>query len=295
WQYRASDGGWKNFTSTDKFDGNVYTPGSDDVGDVVRACVTPKGKEQSIKGSEVCVAGSDLMTIYSYDFSITPSSKAITEGGQFLFSVRAAPTNGQASIGVVSGIDWRIADTSIASIDNNGKVKGKKAGDTKIHASGNYKGIEFDVTATLSVKGNHLSPVYGKPSVGDSQKKYIIQPPSYSLKMRTGYIVDAIGTSEDLTGGSGGNNVTIDNLANLTSIEVTTGVYNHAPNAVTISTIKFNYKGGRSESAGLSRDMDKGSLRTEVYTIPSGYVLQGFIVYAAKYSHAIQFVSMPQE
>ncbi|WP_160126139.1 hypothetical protein, partial [Serratia sp. Z4] len=56
WQYRTSDGGWKNFASTGKFDGNVYTPGSDDVGDVVRACVTPKGKEQSIKGSEACVA-----------------------------------------------------------------------------------------------------------------------------------------------------------------------------------------------------------------------------------------------
>ncbi|MCS3414698.1 beta-prism lectin domain-containing protein [Serratia marcescens] len=294
WQWRYQSG--SKWSTVPELDGNDFIPEGVYKGVVVRACVTPKGKEQSIKGSEVCVAGSDLMTIYSYDFSITPSSKAITEGGQFLFSVRAAPTNGQASIGVVSGIDWRIADTSIASIDNNGKVKGKKAGDTEIHASGNYKGIKFDdVTATLSVKGNHLSPVYGKPSVGDSEKKYIIQPPSYSLKMRTGYVVDAIGTSEDLTGGSGGNNVTIDNLANLISIEVTTGRYNHAPNAVTISTIKFNYKDGRIESAGLSRDMDKGSLRTEVYTIPSGYVLQGFIVHAAKYSHAIQFVSMPQE
>ncbi|RYM57560.1 hypothetical protein BSQ98_25710 [Serratia liquefaciens] len=235
------------------------------------------------------------MTIYSYDFSITPSSKAITEGGQFLFSVRAVPTNGQASIGVASGIDWRIADTSIASIDNNGKVKGKKAGDTKIYASGNYKGIKFDVTATLTVRGNHLSPVYGKPSAGDSERKYIIQPPSYSLKMRSGYVVDAIGTSEDLTGGSGGNNVIIDNLDKLTSIEVTTGRYNHAPNAVTISEIKFNYKGGKHKSVGLSQDMDKASLRTEVYSIPSGYVLQGFIVHAALYSHAIQFVSMPKE
>ncbi|MBX9285616.1 hypothetical protein, partial [Serratia marcescens] len=65
WQYRTSDGGWKNFASTGKFDGNIYTPGSDDVGDVVRACVTPKGKEQSIKGSEACVADADVMTIFA--------------------------------------------------------------------------------------------------------------------------------------------------------------------------------------------------------------------------------------
>lgn len=62
WQWR-NDTEWKEFATASKLDGNDYIPGSDDVGELVRACVTPKGKEQSIEGAGVWVAESDLVTI----------------------------------------------------------------------------------------------------------------------------------------------------------------------------------------------------------------------------------------
>ncbi|RYM58197.1 hypothetical protein BSQ98_24650, partial [Serratia liquefaciens] len=125
WQWRNSNGEWKLFTSNSKFDGNVYTPGSDDAGDVVRACVTPKGKEQSIKGSEVCVAQSDLITIAG-----TPEVRDVTRlpeaslVGKALDVSYTFVSNGTGDDGSI--YQWEYWENDEWKVPNDPKAKEKR-------------------------------------------------------------------------------------------------------------------------------------------------------------------------
>ncbi|MGJ3438355.1 hypothetical protein, partial [Serratia sp. Je.1.23.a] len=61
----------------------------------VRACVTPKGKEQSIKGSEVCVADADVVTIFAAPAVKDVKATSMTvEAGKSLGVSYAFVTNG---------------------------------------------------------------------------------------------------------------------------------------------------------------------------------------------------------
>ena len=146
----------------------------------------------------------------------------------------------------------------------------------------------------LNVKEQKKSPLYGQKATGDKVQDYIIQPPSYSIAMRCGSIADAMGTKEDITGG--GSAITITDLNNVKSINVTIGKWNGDSPITNVTKLVYNMKTGSSQSQICGKGIEgvtPASVKTETFTVPDAQVLQGYQVSGGRYIHVVQFITMP--
>ncbi len=61
--------------------------------------------------------------------SIRYIDKTIKKGDSFTFTATMTPTN------TTSRVSWRVGNTSVATVDANGKVTAKKVGNTYLYAT----------------------------------------------------------------------------------------------------------------------------------------------------------------
>ena len=235
---------------------------------------------------------SKQLVLYTYSFALNTTTKSIIVDGTYQFIVQATPTD-TGTVEDVSGVTWRSGNTSVATVASTGITKGIAAGDTTITATGTYNGLDYNLTADLTVKGAIESPTYGSSKSGDTSKQYIIEPPSYSLSIRSGSIIDAVGTTESITGGTGGYLVTINNVNTVKSIQVTVGTWNGASNGPYLARLIFNMSDGSSTTSGNLNGVTNTTVST--FTIPDGYVLQGIVPGGSNYIRTIKFITMPTE
>lgn len=194
------------------------------------------------------------LTLYSYTFALNTVSKSVIVNGTYQFIVKATPTDTKVAEELSSGVSWTSGDTGVATVANTGIAKAVGTGTTKITATGTYKGVAYDkLTAELTVKGNIESPVYGTSRSGDTSNTYIIEPPSYSLSIRSGSLIDAVGTTEGLTGGTGGTLKTIKDVNKVRSIGITVGTWEGAPDGPHLAQLVFNMSDGSSTISGNLR------------------------------------------
>ncbi|BEM76418.1 inverse autotransporter beta-barrel domain-containing protein [Serratia marcescens] len=233
------------------------------------------------------------LSIFNYLFGFITPDKTIVQGGKYKFRVIATTSDTGAVENVTEKMTWVISNEKVATVSEDGTVEGISSGSTIIIALGVYNGIEFHVSGTLTVKGPTYSELYGAVAARDSESEYIIEPPSYSLAVRSGDIIDALGTKEHITGGTGGSAYTIDRLHELKSITVITGHFSGDEN-ITIDGLVFTWKNGETSKYGS--DKDGGSVKDtvrKVFDIPNGYVLQGVDVSGGGYIHSLRFITMP--
>ena len=232
------------------------------------------------------------ISLFNYLFALDTKDKTIVEGGKYQFSINATASDNNQAAAVTSGTTWTIADTSFATIDTTGTALGVLEGVTTVNAQGVYQGLPYTLDAKLTVKGPIYSPDYGETVAGDTTNDYVIEPPSYSIAMRCAWIVDAMGTKENITGGTGGNALIINNLDKVKSIDISTGNFSSEPGNRSITQLKFKMDGGSVETCGENKGTS--NLNTETFTIPTGTVLQGYEVSGKKYIHKVKFIVMPK-
>ncbi len=110
--------------------------------------------------------------------------------------------------------------------------------------------------------------------------------------MRCGSIVDAMGTKEDITGG--GSAITITDLNNVKSINVTTGKWNGDSPDTNLTKLVYNMKTGSSQSCGKGTEgVTPASVKTETFIVSDDPVLQEYQVSGGRYIHAVQFITIP--
>ena len=240
----------------------------------------------------------DSFSLFNYTFNMSDAEKSILVNGAYQYYVRAiaSDTNDtNDAIDLINEITWTSNNSGIATISNTGLAKGNTEGSVIIRAAGIYNGFQVNVNSKLNIKEQKKSPLYGQPASGDKVQDYIIQPPSYSVAMRCGYIVDAMGTLENITGGTGGNLVIIQNLNNVKSIDITTGKWNEDNPNTNVTKLVFNMKdGSASQSCGIETEwVDKSTIKVDTFTIPSDQTLQGYKVSGGRYIHSLQFITMP--
>ena len=232
------------------------------------------------------------ISLFNYLFALDTKDKTIVEGGKYQFSINATASDNNQAAAVTSGTTWTIADTSFATIDTTGTALGVLEGVTTVNAKGVYQGLPYTLDAKLTVKGPIYSSDYGETVAGDTTNDYVIEPPSYSIAMRCAWIVDAMGTKENITGGTGGNALIINNLDKVKSIDISTGNFSSEPGNRSITQLKFKMDGGSVETCGENKGTS--NLKTETFTIPTGTVLQGYEVSGKKYIHKVKFIVMPK-
>ncbi|WP_440867932.1 Ig-like domain-containing protein [Symbiopectobacterium purcellii] len=240
-----------------------------------------------------------VLNVYGYSFSLKASESSIIVDGTYIFLVKATPSDGGAveEVDAAHFTSWTSSDTNIASVDSStGLVKGKNTGNANITGSGTYKSYQFSLTGKVRVLGSILSDIYGTYNVsGDSHAKYVVEPPSYELALRSGTIIDALGTKESITGGSGGAARTLENANQLSSIDVYTGTWEIEPDIPSVLLgLVFHYKSGESISYGSqSKRTLILTIHKDVFIIPEEYILDGFDVGGAKYIHSLRFILKP--
>ncbi|WP_253384099.1 invasin domain 3-containing protein [unidentified bacterial endosymbiont] len=235
----------------------------------------------------------DNLILYSYDFVLNTTQRSIIIDGTYQFLIQATATDTGIAENVSSNVTWRSGNTAVASVTNDGIIKGTGVGTTTITATGMHGLVAYTLTAELTVKRANESPRYGTPRAGDTSTTYIIEPPSYSISIRSGSIIDAVGTTEHITGGTGGNLATIKNVNEVISIDIYEGAWNGAHTGPYITRLVFNMSDGSSITSGNHEGVTNPTKST--YIIPDGFVLQGVIPGGSDYIRTIQFISMPRD
>ncbi|PVZ81041.1 hypothetical protein C9426_32090, partial [Serratia sp. S1B] len=243
-------------------------------------------------GSTPSVDADKTVSFVIYTFTISPLNKSIVTEGTTQYTVIATPADGSGDIILSSGINWTSSKPAVASINAAGLATGLTAGESEITAIGTYRGAPYDISTSIFVLAPNRSPVFGESQPGDSTNNYIVQPPSYSIAMRCGWIVDAMGTTESLTGGPGGALLSINNVQDVVRIDVTTAIFSGVNGQEkTIAKLVYTFKDNSTQFCGTNQGTTSAS--TSTYTVPTGYVLQGYEVSGGRYIHAVRFISMP--
>uniref|UniRef100_UPI002367AE8D invasin domain 3-containing protein n=1 Tax=Morganella morganii TaxID=582 RepID=UPI002367AE8D len=231
------------------------------------------------------------LTLYNYIFELNTTDYSIVEGGRYQLLVFAIASDTQEEESVKNGISWSSNNNKIATVDDNGIVLGINAGAVNINATGSYNGLDFNLDAVMTVKGKIMSGVYGETLPTDTSNSYIIEPPSYAIAMRCAWIVDAMGTPENITGGGGGSSLTIDNMNEVSSITIKTGNFHNEPSNISVASLIFHMKNGDNQQCGTAEGTT--NITTEKFVVEDDYVLQGYIVSGGTYIHSVQFITMP--
>ena len=246
--------------------------GADVVGNIKTVNTAQTGGGNNTDG------GVDGQVVEPYTFTVNPSSRIIGETLQYQYTLTATANGKQVTI-PNGNITWSSSNNAIAAINQSGLVTAKASGDTKIKAQGTYNSQLFDTESELTVVPLEYSPLYGTNAGRNAT--VVVGPPSYSITMQCGEIVDGMGS----IGGSGGSRQTINNTDNVTKITTVTGVYT-GQNVV--GKITFTYKDGSIKTCGEARNV--GSSVTSEYTIPDGYRMQGYKAYGGTYVNGTQYI-----
>ncbi|MGL5101931.1 MAG: Ig-like domain-containing protein [Plesiomonas sp.] len=237
---------------------------------------------------------------------VTPSDIQIPKTVTQNFYVQATMSDGTSGVDVTNSpeINWSSDNRTIATvvsgqITNNGLVTGENIGSANITATV-VKNNSISDSARVNVVNTSLSQIFGKRHDGDQTKNYLLGQRN-EIFFKCGAIVDGIGTPElGITGGPGGTQITASGV-NVSSVEVSWGVYSHAPgngNQVTLSQIILKYSDGTTDvTCGNKEGMpgsDVSNVTTGTWNVPEGEKFYGFSIYAATYSHELRVASIAQ-
>lgn len=230
-----------------------------------------------------------IVNFIGYRFVLETAKEVIAVNGTSQYNVIAIPSDNSGKVVLTSEAKWSTSNASVATSVGDGLIRGKSAGTADIIATGTYKGIAYRVVKKLTVKAPVFSPIYGDQS--GPLEEHIIRPPSYLLATRCGFIVDAVGTLEGITGGPGGDAKKINDMDKVSAITMYWGKYKYAPGGITIGKIDISYSDGRPvQSCGRNEDMTE--IISQTYYIPADMVLQGVRVNAGQYVWALQWIAI---
>lgn len=128
------------------------------------ASVDAKGKVKALKAGTATITGTAAdgskkkvtckITVKQpvKKVTITPSSAQVTEGQKVTLKVNVSPANASNK-----KVTWKSNNTSIATVDGNGVVTGKKAGNATITATA-ADGSGKSASATVNVKAKPVDP-----------------------------------------------------------------------------------------------------------------------------------------
>ena len=128
------------------------------------ASVDAKGKVKALKAGTATITGTAAdgskkkvtckITVKQpvKKVTITPSSAQVTEGQKVKLKVNVSPANASNK-----KVTWKSNNTSIATVDGNGVVTGKKAGNATITATA-ADGSGKSASATVNVKAKPVDP-----------------------------------------------------------------------------------------------------------------------------------------
>ncbi|MGL5008022.1 MAG: Ig-like domain-containing protein [Plesiomonas sp.] len=235
--------------------------------------------------------------------SVTPSNLDVPRGLTEHFEAIAIMSDGTTDLNVTNSthISWSSDNKDIATVvsdqpNNNGLATGISAGSVNITAT--VKESLVNGSAKMNVLNTSLSQIFGERHDNDKTRNYLLGS-SNSLVFHCGAIVDAVGTPElGITGGTGGNRHVVSGL-NVSSIEVSWGVYRQAPgdgNDITLSQIILRYSDGTPTFTCGNKSGVGGSevsnVRTDSWSIPVGEKFYGVSIYAGGYSHELRAISV---
>lgn len=94
-------------------------------------------------------------TILAIHITLTPTSKEVTEGDTFIISASVEPSEATNK-----SVSWKSDDTSVATVDSNGKVTAKAPGTTTIICTANdLSGTSATCNVTVTAKIGNMEPV----------------------------------------------------------------------------------------------------------------------------------------
>lgn len=135
------------------------------------ASVDAKGKVKALKAGTATITGTAAdgskkkvtckITVKQpvKKVTITPSSAQVTEGQKVTLKVNVSPANASNK-----KVTWKSNNTSIATVDGNGVVTGKKAGNATITATA-ADGSGKSASATVNVKAKPVDPKPENPVI----------------------------------------------------------------------------------------------------------------------------------
>ncbi|MEG0401252.1 MAG: inverse autotransporter beta domain-containing protein [Hafnia sp.] len=269
-----------------------YTIQATDAGKVLEVSVRAKngasitGNTQTVNtaqtgGGNNTDGGVGGEVVEPYKFTVSPSSRTVGETLQYQYSLTATANGKQVNV-PNSNITWSSSKTDVATIVSSGLATAKTAGTTIIRAKGTYNSEAFDATATLNVSPLVYSKLYGVTNTQNAS--VVVKPPSYTIDMSCGDIVDNMGG----VGGQGGIHTVISNTENITVIKTTTGSY-QGNNVV--AKIDFISATGSTQTCGKDLPVG-GNPVTETYTVPGDYRIQGYKAYGNKYVSGVQYITV---
>ncbi len=139
----------------------------------VRATLVVGG--DSLTDTATLIVSSDTII----DFAVIPAVASIGVGGGQQFFAQVTLVDGNV-IDVTDAVNWTSSEGDIAHVDSSGFATGLSAGVSQIFARGNYEGVEYEASATLSARadisltGLSVEPVVASVIVeGDQQFRAI--------------------------------------------------------------------------------------------------------------------------
>ena len=272
-----------------------YTIQATDAGKVLEVSVRAKngasitGNTQTVNTAQTGggnntdggVGGVGGEVVEPYKFTVSPSSRTVGETLQYQYSLTATANGKQVNV-PNGNITWSSSKTNVATIASSGVATAKTEGNTIIRAKGTYNSEAFDATATLNVSPLVYSKLYGVTNTQNAS--VVVKPPSYTIDMSCGDIVDNMGG----VGGQGGDHTVISNTENITKIITTTGSY-QGNNVV--AKIDFISATGSTQTCGKDLPVG-GNPVTETYTVPGDYRIQGYKAYGNKYVSGVQYITV---
>ena len=269
-----------------------YTIQATDAGKVLEVSVRAKngasitGNTQTVNtaqtgGGNNTDGGVGGEVVEPYKFTVSPSSRTVGETLQYQYSLTATANGKQVNV-PNGNITWSSSKTNVATIASSGVATAKTEGNTIISAKGTFNSEAFDATATLNVSPLVYSKLYGVTNTQNAS--VVVKPPSYTIDMSCGDIVDNMGG----VGGQGGVHTVISNTENITKIITTTGSY-QGNNVV--AQIDFISSTGNTQTCGKGLPVG-GNPVTETYTVPGSYRIQGYKAYGNKYVSGVQYITV---